>query len=80
MSLMLSGEIMEYIGFFNDKYHYTPALGPEWGLGYGWPHVRVYKCPCCKVRWFRRVTADMYDGLCWVCFREQYEGEEDWQL
>ena len=64
----------EYIGFFNNEYHYTPSARH---CEPGWPHVRVFKCPCCKIRWFRRVTADIYDGLCWVCYREEYDGMDD---
>ena len=68
-------KMTEYIGFFGD-YCYTPTAN-DYGMGPGWPRARVYKCPCCKIRWFRRVTEDMYDGLCWVCFREEFEGEPD---
>ena len=65
----------EYLGFFGD-YCYAPTVSLQ-HCEPGWPHVRVFKCPCCKIRWFRRVTADMYDGLCWVCYREQYDGMDD---
>ena len=64
----------EYIGFFNNEYQYTPTARD---YGIGWPRARVYKCNSCKIRWFRRVTEDIYDGLCWVCFREEFEGEPD---
>ena len=65
----------EYIGFFGD-YCYTPTA-KDYGMGLGWPRARVYKCNSCKIRWFRRVTADIYDGLCAECFREEFEGEPD---
>jgi len=67
---------MEYLGFFNNEYHYTPTVSLQ-HCEPGWPRARVYKCPDCKIRWFRRVTADVYDGLCWVCYREQYDGMDD---
>ena len=66
----------EYIGFFNNEYHYTPTAR-DYGMGPGWPRARVYKCNSCKIRWYRRVTEDIYDGLCWVCYREQYDGMDD---
>ena len=67
---------MEYLGFFGGDYCYTPTER-DYGMGPGWPRARVYKCNSCKIRWFRRVTADMYEGLCRVCFREEFEGEPD---
>jgi len=67
---------MEYIGFFGGDYCYTPTVSLR-HCEPGWPRARVYKCNSCKIRWFRRVTADMYEGLCWVCYREEYDGMED---
>ena len=64
----------EYLGFFGGDYCYTPTARD---YGIDWPRARVYKCNSCKIRWFRRVTADMYDGLCAECFREEFEGEPD---
>ena len=65
----------EYIGYFGGYQYTDESLQKDYGID--WPRARVYKCPSCKIRWFRRVTADVYEGLCWVCFREEFEGEPD---
>ena len=66
---------MEYIGFWNNKYHYMPPV-KVWGLNPCYPDPLVYKCPCCLVRWLRWVTVDLYVGVCYWCYLEHFEGEE----
>ena len=44
--------------------------------GYGYP-VPVTICAAKCGRWFRKISEDIYDGFCYVCYREQFEGEED---
>jgi len=65
----------EYLGHWGGKDVYQPTRK----LPTRWPMPRVHKCACCKIRWFRSIT-NWYDGLCWVCAREEYEGEEEMGL
>jgi len=37
---------------------------------------RVKKCACCKIHWFKLFN-DYYNGLCWYCHRQEFEGEPD---
>jgi len=69
-----------YLGEWNSLSVYQPEYNPdEWEVRGSMPPL-VHKCPCCKIRWFRRVTEDLYDGLCYWCYLEQFEGEEDMVL
>ena len=62
-----------YLGYWGGKYVYQPEYKPVEGFG---TPPQVYKCACCKVRWFRSIT-NWYEGLCYCCWVEQFEGEDD---
>ena len=66
----------EYIGYFGG-YCYTETRPYKLGPGYITP-VTICAAKC--GRWFRKISEDIYGGFCYVCFREQFEGEEDMQL
>ena len=63
---------VEYLGEWNSLSVYQPTKP----LPTRWPVGGVYKCACCKVRWFRSIT-NWYDGMCYYCWLEQFEGEDE---
>ncbi len=63
----------EYIGYYGG-YIYTESPARRLGPGYITP-VTICAAKC--GRWFRKVSVDVYAGFCYVCYREQFEGEED---
>jgi len=69
---------MEYHGFYNNKYHYTPSANrfDDW-REYQYP-VTICAAKC--GRWWIAMFEDSTDGLCHFCHREQFEGEEDMVL
>ena len=64
---------MIYLGEWAGRSVYQPEY--EYRESVGVPS-RVYKCSCCKIRWFRAIT-NFYDGMCYYCWLEQFEGEPD---
>ena len=64
---------MIYLGYWGDRSIYQPEYKPTEAVGLP---SRVYKCIDCKIRWFRSIT-NWYDGLCYHCWLEQFEGEEE---
>ena len=73
---MVYGEVrMIYLGEWANASVYQPEYDPETWDAVGLPS-RVYKCSCCKVRWFRSIT-NFYDGMCYYCWKEQYDGMDD---
>ena len=64
---------MIYLGEWGGVSVYQPEY--EYRESVGVPS-RVYKCNCCKVRWFRSIT-NFYDGMCYYCWKEQYDGMDD---
>ena len=64
-----------YLGEWNSQSVYQPEYDPRTWDAVGLP-PRVYKCACCKVRWFRAIT-NWYEGLCYWCYVSQFEGEDD---
>ena len=66
---------MIYLGEWGGVSVYMPEYDPDTWDAVGTPPY-VYKCACCKVRWFRAIT-NWYEGLCWVCALEEYEGEDE---
>ena len=61
---------VEYLG----EWHSRSAYQPTRALPTRFPPPQVYKCACCKVRWFRSIT-NWYGGLCYYCWLEQFEEE-----
>ena len=63
----------DYIGYWGGKEHWSPGEPLD---------IREYRLPMtiCAAkcgRWFRKVSVDVYAGLCWECYREIFEGEPD---
>jgi len=67
---------MEYIGFYNNEYHYTPAYQGDFD---DWREHRypVTICAAKCGRWWIAMFEDTRDGLCHWCWNEQFEGEPD---
>jgi len=65
----------EYIGYFRG-YCYTETPARDYGLGPGYI-TPVTICAAKCGRWFRKISEDIYDGFCYVCYREQFEDEEE---
>ncbi len=61
----------DYIGHWGGREHYQRGEP----LDTRYLVLPVRKCMCCKIRWWR--YGNLHDGLCWVCAKEDYEGEED---
>ncbi len=59
---------------------YAICIDPPPAEDRGPIQVRVSVCAAMCTRWFRKISEDIYDGLCCECFREQFEGEEDMVL
>ena len=58
------------VSVYQSEYEYRESVGLP---------SRVYKCTDCKIRWFRAIT-NFYAGLCYYCWLEQFEGEEEMVL
>ena len=69
---------MIYLGEWGGVSIYQPEYDPQTWERIGQP-PQVYKCACCKVRWFRAIT-NWYDGLCYECWKEQFEDKPDMPL
>ena len=66
---------MIYLGYWGGEYIYQPTGK----LPTRFPPPQVFKCACCKIRWFRAIT-NFYDGMCYYCWLEQFEGEKEMVL
>ncbi len=67
---------MIYLGEWGNESVYQPEY--KWAEKATWSPY-VYKCSECKIRWFRAIT-NWYDGMCYYCWLEQFEGEEEMVL
>ena len=66
----------DYIGYWGGKQHYSPGEPIEPFMS----HFPMTICAAKCGRWFRKVSVDVYDGLCCFCHREQFAGEPDMTL
>lgn len=64
----------EYIGY-HEGYNYTETGDDYWMTAYRPLPVTICAAKC--GRWWRRVEVYCRDGLCWQCWCEMFEGEED---
>ena len=67
---------MIYLGEWGGVSVYQPEYNPLTWDNEPARRPQVYKCACCKVRWFRAIT-NWYEGLCFECWVTQFEGEEE---
>jgi len=63
--------VKEYIGYYGG-YIYDESPARRLGPGYITP---VTRCADKCGRGFRNVSVDVDAGVCWECYREQFEGE-----
>ena len=66
----------DFIGFYNNTYHYDVRMPPGWMPRAEAPQRKTI-CRSCLIRWLWPAIAERQDGLCWVCYREQFEGMDD---
>ena len=65
-----------YLGEWNSRSVYQPEYDPQTWEQQRFPLPQVHKCSCCKIKWFR-TTTNFYEGFCYYCWVEQFDGEED---